>query len=119
MLSNTSRIVKSTKVLAGNMAGTSLPVWSRHHPVIPMRYVPEWTTDMKNRRLLVKNCKTANYPSGPFNTSVYLGHRERLNHVEPRHMVVSKRINISRDRLLNPWIYSPLSKYNSSLMHHV
>ena len=32
----------------------SLPVWSRHHPVIPMRYVPEWTTDMKNRRLLVK-----------------------------------------------------------------
>ena len=44
---------------------------------------------------------------------------ERLNHVEPRVMVESKRINISRDRLLNPWIYSPLSKYKSSLMHHV
>jgi hypothetical protein len=44
---------------------------------------------------------------------------ERLNHVEPRDMVESKRINISKDRLLNPWIHSPLSKYRSSLMHHV
>ena len=37
----------------------SLPVWSRHHPVIPRRYVPEWTTDMKNRRLIVQVWKAS------------------------------------------------------------
>ncbi|XP_028403014.1 testis-expressed protein 43-like [Dendronephthya gigantea] len=101
------------------MSSTSLPVWSRHHPVIPKRYVPAWTTDMKNRRLIVQNCRQANYPYGPFNTSVYLERRERLNHVEPSRMVESKRIDVSREQLLNPWIHSPLSKYRSSLMHYV
>ncbi|XP_046859346.1 testis-expressed protein 43-like [Xenia sp. Carnegie-2017] len=101
------------------MSSIGLPVWSRYHPVIPKRYTPEWTNDMRNRRLILQNCKQVNYPTGPFHTSIFLDNRERLNHVEPKEMVESKRIFVSRDRLLNPWIYSPLSKYRSSLMHHV
>ena len=32
----------------------SIPVWSRHHPQIPQRYVPQWTQDMKNRSLILE-----------------------------------------------------------------
>ena len=32
----------------------SIPVWSRHHPQIPQRYVPPWTQDMKNRNLILE-----------------------------------------------------------------
>lgn len=81
----------------------SIPVWSRHHPQIPQRYVPPWTKDMKNRNLILEvislsvmhgcfcwvfktntlsisyfflqNCKLSNYPCGPHDTSIYLVHR--------------------------------------------
>ena len=32
----------------------SIPIWSRHHPQIPQRYVPPWTQDMKNRSLILE-----------------------------------------------------------------
>ena len=32
----------------------SIPVWSRHHPQIPQRHVPQWTQDMKNRSLILE-----------------------------------------------------------------
>ncbi|XP_029190283.1 testis-expressed protein 43-like [Acropora millepora] len=93
-----------------------IPVWSRHHPQIPQRYVPPWTHDMKNRGLILENCKLRNYPWGPHDTSIYLTHRERLNNIEPQEMVNSKSIRVARERLLRPWFHSPLSRYQSSLM---
>ncbi|RMX46397.1 hypothetical protein pdam_00000628 [Pocillopora damicornis] len=96
--------------------GLSIPVWSRYHPQIPQRYVPQWTQDMQNRNLILENCKLANYPYGPHDTSIYLVHRERLNNVEPQKMVNSKSIRVPRERLLKPWFHSPLSRYQSSLM---
>ena len=32
----------------------SIPEFSKLHPVIPRRYVPEWTNDMRNRELIIK-----------------------------------------------------------------
>ena len=31
-----------------------VPEFSRLHPIIPQRYVPEWNHDMKNRKLIVE-----------------------------------------------------------------
>lgn len=94
----------------------SIPVWSRYHPQIPQRYIPQWTQDMENRTLILENCKLSNYPYGPHDKSIYLVHRERLNNVEPQKMVNSKSIKVPRERLLRPWFHSPLSRYQSSLM---
>lgn len=94
----------------------SIPVWSRYHPQIPQRYIPQWTQDMENRTLILENCKLSNYPCGPHDKSIYLVHRERLNNVEPQKMVNSKSIKVPRERLLRPWFHSPLSRYQSSLM---
>ncbi|KXJ28034.1 testis-expressed protein 43 [Exaiptasia diaphana] len=94
----------------------SIPVWSRYHPVVPQRYVPQWTQDMVNRNLILENTKLTDYPNGPHDTSVYLCRRERLSNVEPSYMVNSKSIKVPRERLLRPWFHSPLSKFQSSLM---
>ena len=32
----------------------SIPNFSKLHPVIPRKYVPEWKNDMSNRELIVK-----------------------------------------------------------------
>ena len=32
----------------------SFPRFSRHHPMVPKRYVPQWQLDMKNRDLIIK-----------------------------------------------------------------
>ena len=33
---------------------TTTHTFSRYHPMIPKRYVPQWQTDMKNRKLIVE-----------------------------------------------------------------
>jgi len=38
---------------------TSIHAFSRYHPMIPKRYVPQWQTDMKNRKLIIDVSITA------------------------------------------------------------
>jgi len=38
---------------------TTTHVFSRYHPLIPKRYVPQWQTDMKNRKLIIDVRMTA------------------------------------------------------------
>jgi len=95
----------------------SVPKFSKYHPVIPRRYVPEWKNDMKNRELIVKNCEQSGIiPKGPHDESLFLDKRERLNEVEPRPRVDAKRPYLSRYDMLRPEFHTAQSKYQSSLM---
>ncbi|XP_065051739.1 sperm-associated microtubule inner protein 10-like [Rhopilema esculentum] len=98
-----------------NVKSSSIPVFSRYHPVIPKRYTPAFKHDMKNRNLIVENCKIAGLHYGPEETSLYLEKRERFSCAEPRERVKAKSLQIPRDLQLRPSLYSPLSKYQSSL----
>jgi len=33
---------------------TTIHKFSGYHPVIPKRYIPQWQTDMKNRKLIIQ-----------------------------------------------------------------
>ncbi|XP_001178789.2 testis-expressed protein 43-like [Strongylocentrotus purpuratus] len=95
----------------------SIPRFSKLHPVIPRRYVPEWKNDMKNRELLVKNCEMSGIiPKGPHDESLFLDKRERMNEVEPRVRVEAKHPNFERYDGLRPEFHTAQSKYQSSLM---
>ena len=92
------------------------PTFSRYHPVIPKIYTPAWKLDMSNRNRIVENCHLAELPYRGSEATLYLEKRERLNNAEPRDLVMSKSMKVPRERLLQPWFHSPLSKYQSSLM---
>ncbi|XP_063958748.1 sperm-associated microtubule inner protein 10-like [Lytechinus pictus] len=95
----------------------SIPRFSKLHPVIPRRYVPEWKNDMKNRELLVMNCEMSGIiPKGPHDESLFLDKRERMNEVEPRARVESKHPVLERYDALRPEFHTAQSKYQSSLM---
>ncbi|XP_033106381.1 testis-expressed protein 43-like [Anneissia japonica] len=95
----------------------SVPKFSKLHPVIPKRYVPEWKTDMRNRELIVKNCEMSGIISkGPHDESLYLDKRERMNKVEPRERVEVKKPSYDRYTALRPEFHTGQSKYQSSLM---
>ncbi|XP_077971885.1 sperm-associated microtubule inner protein 10-like isoform X2 [Styela clava] len=94
-----------------------MPSFSRLHPIIPKRYVPEWKTDMVNRTRLIKNAKQAGIYPGPHDESLFLEKRERLNHGEKRGYVVVKTTAAPRRELLRPPFPSHMSKYQSELMY--
>ncbi|XP_038078849.1 uncharacterized protein LOC119746125 [Patiria miniata] len=94
-----------------------IPEFSKLHPVIPRRYVPEWTNDMRNRELIMKNCEVSGIiPKGPHDESLFLDKRERMNEVEPRIRCESKRPVLDRYTALRPEFHTSQSKYQSSLM---
>ncbi|XP_022092899.1 testis-expressed protein 43-like isoform X2 [Acanthaster planci] len=95
----------------------SIPEFSKLHPVIPRRYVPEWKNDMRNRELIMKNCDVSGIiPKGPHDESLFLDKRERMNEVEPRKRCESKRPVLERYHALRPEFHTSQSKYQSSLM---
>ncbi|XP_002737024.1 sperm-associated microtubule inner protein 10-like [Saccoglossus kowalevskii] len=95
----------------------SVPRFSKYHPVIPIRYVPEWKNDMRNRNLIIKNCEMSGIiPTGPHDESLFLEKRERMNEVEPRARVDAKRPYCNRYEQLRPQFHTPQSKYHSALM---
>eukprot|EP00058_Branchiostoma_floridae_P018950 XP_002604439.1 hypothetical protein BRAFLDRAFT_79261 [Branchiostoma floridae] len=49
-----------------------IPKWSDLHPTIPQLYVPEWKTDMKNREVILRECKQAGLYYGPHDESLFL-----------------------------------------------
>ncbi|XP_033634301.1 uncharacterized protein LOC117295696 [Asterias rubens] len=100
-----------------NRKNMSIPEFSKLHPVIPRRYVPEWTNDMRNRELIIKNCEVSGIiPKGPHDESLFLDKRERMNEVEPRQRCESKRPALDRYTALRPEFHTTQSKYQSSLM---
>ncbi|XP_071963182.1 sperm-associated microtubule inner protein 10-like [Antedon mediterranea] len=104
--------------MANNSTTNSrVPKFSKLHPIIPRRYVPEWKNDMKNRELIVKNCEASQLVSkGPHVKSLYLDKRERMNEVEPRERVEAKKPQFDRYTALRPEFATVQSKYQSSLM---
>merc|ERR1712224_1054080 len=73
----------------GSSSSSSSPKFTPYHPLIPKLYICAWKQDMKNRDLIVENCKLSEL-SYQAEDSLYLEKRERLNNVEPRDVVMRK-----------------------------
>ncbi|XP_035681699.1 testis-expressed protein 43-like [Branchiostoma floridae] len=94
-----------------------IPKWSDLHPTIPQLYVPEWKTDMKNREVILRECKQAGLYYGPHDESLFLCKRERLNHGEDRRRVETNYASQpDRRTLINPPRWSHLYRHRSTLM---
>nr|XP_002129969.1 testis-expressed protein 43-like isoform X1 [Ciona intestinalis] len=106
-----------TTIAQSKLLVQHVPNFSRLHPVIPKRYVPEWKTDMKNRNKLIQNAKLAEIYPGPHDESLFLEKRERLTLGEKRDFVESKTISADRKTLLSPPFPSHMSRYQSELMY--
>ncbi|XP_063429860.1 sperm-associated microtubule inner protein 10-like [Mytilus galloprovincialis] len=94
-----------------------VPDYSRSHPVVPSMYVPEWKTDMKNRKLIVKNAELGGVPHFEHDENLFLEKREQMFYnVEDRNRVESKYPVRDRSKLLRPDFHHETSKYQSELM---
>eukprot|EP00118_Oscarella_pearsei_P028952 m.3344 g.3344 ORF g.3344 m.3344 type:complete len:99 (+) comp9280_c0_seq1:22-318(+) len=91
------------------MEAGSVPKFSRHHPMIPRRYVPGWQLDMKNRKATIENCTMAGVDNWKGHVSMFLTRRERLGEkILYREKAIPRCLWHNRS--------SSLSKYNSSLL---
>lgn len=94
-----------------------VPDYSRNHPVVPSLYVPEWKTDMKNRKLIVQNAELGGVPHFEHDENLFLEKREQMFYnVEDRNRVESKYPARDRSKLLRPDFHHETSKYQSELM---
>ncbi|KAL5009308.1 hypothetical protein ScPMuIL_014889 [Solemya velum] len=99
---------------------TRVPGHSRLHPVIPRLYVPEWKTDMKNRRIITKNAALGGVPNFEHDENLFLDKREQLSYnIEDRHRVDAKVRKVTRKELLNPPFYHEASRFQSELMYRM
>lgn len=94
-----------------------VPAYSRNHPMVPRLYVPEWKTDMKNRKLIIDNAEMGGIPHYEHDENLFLEKREQMHYnVESRPRVDQKWQLPSRARLLRPDFPHETSKYQSELM---
>ncbi|KAL3873731.1 hypothetical protein ACJMK2_036845 [Sinanodonta woodiana] len=96
---------------------TRVPNYSRLHPVVPRLYVQEWKTDMKNRKLILKNAELGGNPHYEHDENLFLDKREQMRYnVEDRNRVDSKCKMPTRAELLRPPFHHEASRYQSELM---
>ncbi|XP_013386181.1 testis-expressed protein 43-like [Lingula anatina] len=101
----------------GRSQVTRVPAYSRNHPIIPRLYVPEWKTDMKNRKLIIQNAELGGVPHHEHDENLYLEKREQMSYnVEPRHRINQRYQLPSRAQLLRPDFHHETSRYQSELM---
>ncbi|CAH1792395.1 unnamed protein product [Owenia fusiformis] len=97
---------------------TRNPSYSRAHNVVPRLYVPEWKTDMKNRKLIVKNTQLGNSVAHrEHDENLFLDKREQMSYnVEDRIRVDGKYQVPDRAEMLRPQFHHESSRYQSELM---
>lgn len=95
-----------------------VPNFSKLHPVAPQLYVPEWSNDMQNRKLIIKNAELGGVPHCEHDQNLFLEKREQMSYnVEDRLPVDGKYTDPPpRGESLRPLFHHHTSKYQSSLM---
>ncbi|XP_020040560.2 sperm-associated microtubule inner protein 10 [Castor canadensis] len=93
-----------------------LPRFSLKQGMIPTRYVMPWKENMKFRSVNLKQAAACGIYTGPIEDSLFLNRRERLCHGEDRKVVLKK--GPPEIKIADFPLYSPLSKYQSTVISH-
>ncbi|XP_042530166.1 testis-expressed protein 43 [Dipodomys spectabilis] len=93
-----------------------LPRFSLKQGMIPTRYVMPWKECMKFRHVNVKQAKANGIYTGSLEDTLFLNCSERLCHGEDRNIVLKK--GSSEIKITDMPMYSPLSKYQSTVISH-
>ncbi|XP_076994785.1 sperm-associated microtubule inner protein 10 [Tamandua tetradactyla] len=93
-----------------------LPQFSLKQGMIPRRYVMPWKENMKFRNLNLKHAEACGIHAGPSEDSLFLNHSERLCHGEDRKTVLRK--GPPEIKIADMPLYSPLSRYQSTVISH-
>ncbi|XP_015977403.2 testis-expressed protein 43 [Rousettus aegyptiacus] len=93
-----------------------LPQFSLKQEMIPRRYVMPWKENMIFRNINLKHAEACGIYAGPLEDSLFLNHSERLCHGEDRKAVSKK--GPPEIKIADMPLYSPLSKYQSTVISH-
>lgn len=117
MLKSGMKIGKKFMTIPGKKPKTCLRVteYSFLQPMMSWRYVPEWKTDMVNRKILLKNANDAGIPTYEHDEPLFRDHREQLHYnAEGRQRVDLRYIMPRRCDQLNVPNCSHLAQHRSS-----
>ncbi|XP_072506560.1 sperm-associated microtubule inner protein 10 isoform X2 [Notamacropus eugenii] len=93
-----------------------LPRFSFKQGLIPRHYVMSWKQDMKFRKVHLKHAQLSGIHPGPLEETLFLDRAERLCHGEERDAVLKKYP--PHVKITDMPLYSPLSKYQSTIISH-
>ncbi|XP_004610012.1 testis-expressed protein 43 [Sorex araneus] len=99
-----------------NVTDIHLPRFSLKQGMIPSYYVMPWKQNMEFRSLNMKRAQACGIYAGTSEEPLFVNHSERLCHGEDRKAVFKK--GPPEVKITDMPLYSPLSKYQSTVISH-